>query len=217
MDLLEVTLDKGVAIGGEDIAEREGLIDSPRLLARVDEVRVERELTTFNAAAVGLDDSRGYRAADGHEFVLVSVLRQRFSGEVDTDDGPDSVVVRAGDANKAVDLDGWQAGPSGFAVVASVPVGDPVWLEVADSGRTVRYDLRHQEYAADSTWAEFYGGDTRIAAGYVPEASAASPLDGERSARYTLSAYTAQKDLHHPRLGPGPRAGPGSPRSARSR
>ncbi|OLR92529.1 hypothetical protein BJP25_20920 [Actinokineospora bangkokensis] len=207
-DLLQVRVDKGVAIGGPEarVPEEDGAVDSPRLAARVDKVRVERELTTFNAMAVGLDDSHGYTAADGHEFLLASVLRERLPGSASTDEqpGPDGVAVVVGDKRAPVDLDEWEAGPQGFAVVASVPVGQPVWLEVSDIGRTIRYDLREHAYAtdADSRRAEFYRGGLRIAPGQVLEATGSGSLEGASGGLegagvgFTLTVYSASKDLY---------------------
>ena len=119
------------------------------------------------AQAVGLEEGESFTAAAGHEFVIAALQGTIDGVGASAGDGASpeegigaTIDVVAGD--HTLELTRLPGPYSERLVVAvSVPVGDPVSLEVEDAGRVITWDLRTASYAEDamSQITAIYGQD----------------------------------------------------------
>jgi len=119
---------------------------------------VTDDLDEETAEAVGLEEGQSFTAASGYEF-LIAVLVGTDEGAGAEDGVTPSIALVAG----AETLELTRLPSTYFdrlVVIASVPVGEPVTLQVDDAGQIVTWDLREADYAADpvSQRAAIYGG-----------------------------------------------------------
>jgi hypothetical protein len=192
---LEVyTSEYPVGLRGRTLAESDGLFVGPHFAVRIRQVDITD--TVDHAIAHYLGEESAFTAAEGHELVLFNVA----------DDS--SLEAPWGDSqvDTALVVDGVQRSLDGLptfreTVVASVPEGAPVLLEVEDAGRRLHFDLRAGRVVTDEE-SSFSASGSLPGTLYRASAEVAygSRLQQLRVEILSMGG-TADLDAYHPEFG----------------
>ncbi len=183
-----------VGLRGPTLAKRVGTFVGPHFAVRIAQVNITDSVHVGLAHLLGEDEA--FSAAEGHEFVLFNVADDPTL-EAPWGEGQVDVALVVDGAERPLD----DLPVFGETVVASVPDGAPVLLEVTDSDRAIQFDLRAGQVVS--------GEETYLSAsGSLPDtlyrASAAVAYGGRRQRlRVELFSMGGTVNLvsHHPEFG----------------
>ncbi|OLR94019.1 hypothetical protein [Actinokineospora bangkokensis] len=138
--LLRVNTVVGLGQVGDPVPADRGRFTAPPVEGRVTSVAVVRTLPAEAAAQLDMETDWDVIAPEGHELVVIRVVRE------ESDDHAERITIDTAGGSRAIDPRTVPDGDPVIVVVASVPFDDPVWLTVEGDTRTTRYDIRHLAY-----------------------------------------------------------------------
>ncbi len=190
-DYLEV-FDNTYVIAG-DVPAGSGRLAGPHFDLQIARVVTTSELS--GSLADSLDLVSPLQAADDHEFVVATMARDFEPPRWSPDDANLEVAVIEADQRRplARGLD-FLSGVNDMTLVASVPKGAPVLLQVTDEGRPLSIDLRDGSPTAESNYQVSYSQELQPLdyeeAGVVAASGRTRPL------QVAIASYWSSADRH---------------------